>query len=401
MKAEAVVVGGGPAGLIAARELASRGVEVTVYEEHTVIGEPNHCAGILSVEGLARLYVRPSPEFIQHEVRGGVAYSPDGTPIRITGSRTRAYIVDRAAFDRHLAGQAEDAGAELILGHRVRELLVEGNRVAGVLGKDGSVDAEVVIDCEGTAGFLARSVGLGPPEKGVLSGINTEVSGVETEPGMVEVWLGEDVAPGFFAWVAPTGDDSARCGLACESSDAKALLEKFLEKRFGETEHTVPVRWPVLKGGPVAKTYGEGLLLVGDVAGQTKPTTGGGVIFGGLCAVEAAKTACAALEADDCSAEYLSRYETAWRELLGREFSSMMAARRFADGISDDRMDRLFDSLKVSGLEGTLETLVEEGDMDMQSGVLRSALTHPGMIGILVSSLGRLALAELRSLFNL
>jgi len=401
LKAEAIVVGGGPAGLIAARELASRGVEVKAYEEHTVIGEPNHCAGILSVEGLARLDVKPSPEFIQHVVRGGVAYSPDGTPIRITGSRTRAYIVDRAAFDRHLAGQAEDAGAELILGHRVRELLVEENRVAGVLGNDGPVDAEVVIDCEGTAGFLARSVGLGPPERGVLSGINTEVSGVEVEPGMVEVWLGEDVAPGFFAWVAPMGDDSARCGLACESSDAKVLLEKFLEKRFGETEHTIPVRWPVLKGGPVAKTYGEGLLLVGDVAGQTKPTTGGGVIFGGLCAVEAAKTVCSALKADDCSAEYLSRYETAWEELLGREFSSMLAARRFADGISDDRKDRLFGSLKSSGLEGTLERLVEEGDMDMQSGVLRSALTHPGMIGVLVSSLGRLALAELRGLFNL
>jgi flavin-dependent dehydrogenase len=269
------------------------------------------------------------------------------------------------------------------------------------MGEEGPVASGVVIDCEGTVGFLARSVELNPPEKGVLSGINTEISGVETEPGMVEVWLGEDVAPGFFAWVAPTGEDSARCGLACEGSDAKALLERFLERRFGETEHTTPVRWPVLKGGPVSKTYGEGLLLVGDVAGQTKPTTGGGVIFGGLCALEAAKTACSALEADDCSAGYLSRYEAAWRGLLGREFSSMLAARRFADGISDDRMGRLFGSLKSSGLEGTLEGLVEEGDMDMQSGVIRSALTHPGMIGVLAGSMGRLALAELRGLFNL
>ena len=399
MRVEAFVVGGGPAGLIAARELASRGVEVTAYEEHTVFGEPNHCAGILSVEGLARLDVKPSPEFIQHEVRGGVAHSPDGTPIRITGSRTRAYIVDRAAFDRHLAGQAEDAGAELILGHRVRELIVNENRVVGVMGKDGPVDAEIVIDCEGTVGFLARSAGLNPPERGVLSGINSEVSGVEVEPGMVEVWLGEDVAPGFFAWVAPTGDDSVRCGLACESSDAKVLLERFLGKRFGEKVHTVPVRWPVLNGGPVAKTYGEGLLLVGDVAGQTKPTTGGGVIFGGLCAVEAAKTVCDALEANDSSAQYLSRYETAWRSLLGKEFSTMLTFRRFADGVSDARMDRLFSSLKSSGLEDTLERLVEEGDMDMQSGVLRRALTHPGMIGVLVESVGRLAYTELRGLF--
>jgi digeranylgeranylglycerophospholipid reductase len=401
LRAEAVVVGGGPAGLIAARELASRGVEVKAYEEHTVIGEPNHCAGILSVEGLARLGVKPSPNFIQQEVRGGVAYSPDGTPIRITGSRTRAYIVDRAAFDRYLAGQAEDAGAELILGHRVRELAVRDDRVVGVMGEDGPVDAGVVVDCEGIVGFLARSVGLSPPEEGVLSGINAEVSGVETEPGMVEVWLGKGVAQGFFAWVAPTGEGSARCGLACEGGDARTLLEGFLGRRFGETKHTQPVRWPVLKGGPVARTYGEGLLLVGDVAGQTKPTTGGGVIFGGLCAVEAAKTVSSALEADDCSADYLSRYEASWLGLLGREFSAMLAARRFADGVSDARMDRLFASLKGSGLEGTLERLVEEGDMDMQSGVLRSALTDPGMVGVMVSSLGRLALAELRGLFNL
>ena len=401
MRAEAVVVGAGPAGLIAARELASRGVEVAAYEEHTVIGEPNHCAGILSVEGLERLGVEPSPEFIQHEVKGGVAHSPDGTPIRIVGSRTRAYVVDRGAFDRHLAGQAEDAGAEIILGHRVRGLILREGRVTGVSGADGPVEAEVIIDCEGVGGLLAKSAGLSPPEKGVLSGINAEVSGVEVEPGIVEVWLGHAVAPGFFAWVAPTGDASARCGLACEGQGSKALLEVFLERRFGEAEHTAPVRWPVLKGGPVEKTHGDGILLVGDVAGQTKPTTGGGVIFGGLCAVEAAKTVSGALETGDFSADYLSRYEAAWRGLLGREFSSMLAARRFADGLPDGRMDRLFSSLKASGLEGTLGRLVEEGDMDMQSGVLRSALTDPGMIGVLAGSLGRLALAELRGLFNL
>jgi len=401
LRAEAVVVGGGPAGLIAARELASMGVQVKAYEEHATIGEPNHCAGILSVEGLARLGVEPSPEFIQHEVRGGVAHSPNGTPIRIAGSRVRAYVVDRGAFDRHLAGQAEDAGAELILGHRVRGLILREGRVTGVSGADGAVEAGVVIDCEGVGGPLARSAGLSPPEKGILAGINAEVSGVEAEPGLVEVWLGEEVAPGFFAWVAPTGPGSARCGLACEEGDAKALLDRFIERRFGEAEHAEPVRWPVLKGGPVAKTYGDGFLLAGDVAGQTKPTTGGGVVFGGLCAIEAARTVSSALEAGDCSSERLSRYEAAWRGLLGREFSSMLAARRIADGVSDERMDRLFASLKASGLEGTLQRLVEEGDMDMQSGVIRSALTDPGMIGVLAGSLGRLAVAELRGLFNL
>ena len=92
MRTEAAVVGAGPAGLIAARELARRGVEVKVFEEHPVIGEPNHCAGILSVEGLRRLGVEPDNRFIRHEIRGGTAFSPNGTGIRITCSRTRLTV---------------------------------------------------------------------------------------------------------------------------------------------------------------------------------------------------------------------------------------------------------------------------------------------------------------------
>jgi len=102
-KTDVVVVGAGPAGLLSAREIAGRDIKVKVIEEHQTIGEPNHCAGILSVEGLDRLGVKPSSDFVQHEITGGRIYSPGGEAIEIPGGRTRAYIVDRAAFDRHLA----------------------------------------------------------------------------------------------------------------------------------------------------------------------------------------------------------------------------------------------------------------------------------------------------------
>jgi len=166
-------------------------------------------------------------------------------------------------------------------------------------------------------------------------------------------------------------------------------------------EHSETRVWPVLTGGPVSKTFGDGLLLVGDVAAQTKPTTGGGVILGSLCAVEAARTAAEALEAGDTSARFLSRYERSWRAALEREFSTMLSVRRFLNRIPDDRMDRLFESVKSSGLEPALGGLVEEGDMDMQSGVLRSALGNPGLLRVAVECLGRVALGELRALFNL
>lgn len=397
---EVAVVGAGPAGLIAAREIAEKGFRVKVFEEHPGIGAPNHCAGILSVEGLGRLGIKPRTEFINHEVRGGTAYSPDGTGITITGSRTRAYIVDREAFDGHLGDMAHDAGAEIETGHRVSDLLVKRGTVTGVIGTS-ETKANIVIDAEGAGGALARRMGLPRPLEGVLAGVNVDVSGVDLEPSMVEVWFSEKIAQGFFAWVVPTGEEDARCGLATSGVDAFEALNGFLDTRLGPVKFGEPVRWPVLTGGPVDKTHTDGMILVGDVAGQAKPTTGGGVIMGGLCAMEAARTASESLEEEDHSAEFLRRYDERWRGSLGKEFSSMLGLRRFVNGIPDDRLDRIFASLKGAGLEPTLESFVEEGDMDMQSRVIRKALTHPGMLRVMTSSLGRLALGELRELLPL
>jgi len=400
-RAEAVVVGAGPAGLLAAREIAERGIEVRVFEEHPIVGEPSHCAGLLSAEGLRRLGVEPSPDFVQHEITGGRIYSPGGAVIEITGKRTRAYVVDRASFDRHLADATIGAGATVETGRRIKELLHRGGRVEGVRGEGWGIRAEVVVDAEGAGAVLARRVGLHPPREGVLAGVNVEVSGVEVEPHMVEVWLGDGLAPGLFAWVIPLGEGSARCGLACSSGDAFERLRHFLDRRFGGAGCSAPRRGTVLTGGPVRRTYLDRMMVVGDAAGQTKPTTGGGVVLGGLCAVEAGRTAAEAVEAGDCSAGFLQRYQKAWRAALGREFSSMLAARRLLNRLSDDRIDRLFAALRRKELDEALRQLVEAGDMDMQSGVMRAALRDPRLLRVLVRVAGRLALSELRALFNL
>ena len=84
-------------------------------------------------------------------------------------------------------------------------------------------------------------------------------------------------------------------------------------------------------------------MVVGDAAGQVKPTSGGGIYYGLLCADIAADTLHRALQEGDFSAGMLSRYERKWKKRLGRELKIGYWARRMFERLSDGQIDRIFD----------------------------------------------------------
>ena len=160
MKPEAAVVGAGPAGILAATAISRKGYAARVYEEHSVIGEPNHCAGVLSVTGLEELGVKPSDEFVQNRVYGGRVYAPDGGFIEISDRKPRAYIIDRARFDRYLAREAVDVGVDFELSARVEGLrFIEGTCMGVRVGGDVH-EPWVVVDAEGAGGKLLSRSGI-------------------------------------------------------------------------------------------------------------------------------------------------------------------------------------------------------------------------------------------------
>jgi len=105
---------------------------------------------------------------------------------------------------------------------------------------------------------------------------------------------------------------------------------------------------------PLARTCSERLIVVGDAAGQVKPTTGGGIYYGLLCADIAANTLHQALEADDLSAKNLAKYERGWRRRLGRELKIGYWARKLFERLSDRQIDRIFDMVKANGIDEAL-----------------------------------------------
>jgi flavin-dependent dehydrogenase len=117
--------------------------------------------------------------------------------------------------------------------------------------------------------------------------------------------------PRFFAWRIPRGDAGVEYGLAAPpSADVTALFDR-LQSAYGvETDHRCSGAIPV---GPPDSVTGDRVFLVGDAAGQTKPFTGGGILYGMTAADAAARTV------DPADPETLADYETAWRDALARE----------------------------------------------------------------------------------
>jgi len=382
---DVLVVGAGPAGLLAAREAASRGASVQVLEEHQEIGLPTHCAGLLSVRGLERIGVVPERRFVQNEISGANFRSPGGLTFTVRSRGTAAYVVDRSAFDKSLAVAAARAGARIRLGFAARSLSADRESLAVRDGGGEEFRGRVVIEAEGSSPSLAASSGVSLVDpRDALPAVQFEVHRVSEDPGLVDIYVGQGYAPGFFAWVIPTGEDTARVGLACRSGSPLEALRRIVRERLGDPQVLGVRAGRVLTCGPVSKSFARGLMAVGDAAGQAKPSTGGGVVTGGICARIAGRVAAEAVARNDASEGVMRSYDSEWRTVLGREFAAMSRARRVFDRLTDGTVDRLFRVVLEEELYREAEAA---GDIDFQGLVLRRLARNPKVVAVLPSVL--------------
>jgi len=378
-----VVVGAGPAGLIAAREAARRGATVTVLEEHAEIGVPCHCAGLLSIKGLKDLGVPLSADFIQNQLKGARFYSPSGLSFTVGRREAVACAVDRSMFDKFLAEQATNAGAEIRTESRVENVSRRDKRIA-VEDSLTSISAGVVVDAEGAVSRFVETMGLKLLEsRGVLPALQFKLEDVNVDPAYAEIHVGNKVAPGFFTWVIPLGPDSARVGLACKGANVREKLESFIQGRFGKVKRTTVSSGRIITCGPIPRTYDDNFIVVGDAAGQVKPTTGGGVILGGMCAAFAGEVAAESAKNRDYGAVFLEKYERLWKSKLGGEFRTMRLARQVVNRLSDKTVDKLFKFVLDKNLQ---EEFSVKGDIDFQGGLLSALVKKRDLLRILLTA---------------
>jgi len=380
---DALIVGGGPAGLFAARELARRGFSVVLFEEHERVGDPVHCTGVLGTESfdefdVPRTSILNALETVRMTAPGGisVAYSPRSI---------EAVVIDRRAFDESLADQARAAGAELHPSTRVTSLAVETGAIRALAG-DAGVRARIAILACGASYGLQRRMGLGMPQA-YLQTAQRELRAAT--PGDVELHFGSAVAPGGFAWAVPVvRADGAyvRVGVMA-TTDAPLWYERMLARlapRWGIAEAREAPRQKMLPLGTIERTFDDRLLVVGDAAGLVKPTTGGGIYYSLMSAAIAADIAADGLHADRLEAADLSEYETRWRARIGSELAAQASLRRVSERLTDDEIDALFDLART---EGVMPLVRKTAQFNQHRHLIKALFKHPPVRRVLFRSL--------------
>jgi digeranylgeranylglycerophospholipid reductase len=367
VRAEVLVVGGGPAGSTAARLLA-KDHEVVMVEEHRIPGEPLQCAGLVTRRGIPQF----AEQSILGQVRGARLHSPLGFALELEAKATRACVIDRAHFDKIMFHKAVDEGAVPRLGASVRNLVSQDQSVMYELRIEGRTDelvADVAIGADGYKSVCRRAARL-PAPKHMLTGIQVDLKGVDLQSDFVELYFGKNVAPGFFAWAIPAGD-LTRVGLCTWDTEVApaAYLKKLLSRPDFVKGRRVSLSSGKIPIGPGKTAVHGRIALVGDAACHAKPLSGGGV-FTGVRGAELCSQVVHELLSDRQSSD-LGRYDSLWKEEFGKELSRAFRVRKVFLNLTDKKLDK---ALRIFAEPDIHRLLERQGDIDYPASLSSSVL---------------------------
>ncbi|MCL2143030.1 MAG: NAD(P)/FAD-dependent oxidoreductase [Methanomassiliicoccaceae archaeon] len=365
---DVIVIGGGPVGNKAASILA-KDHDVLVVEDHDIPGRPVQCTGLVSDEVIKLSGVRPT---ILNRLYGANVFFPSGQKISVRSKEHKAVLIDRAELDAKMAGKAEDDGAKHMYSTRYITHRISDGKVK-ITTSGGELSSSMIIGADGHNSAVARTI---PDNEAAeyLRGIQADVRYKADDPEMIDIHIGSNIAPGFFAWAIPF-DDMLRVGL-CTSHEAgppSAYLKSFL-KRIGADENEIVSKYcgKIPLGGR-RRTYADNLLLIGDAACHVKPISGGGLQPAFRSVYALAETISEAFDELNFSEKFLSVYEKRWKRDVGKELKRGYRLRKMYTSMSDTELDHVSD---IIGKDSIIRML-NGGDIDHPSDLLFGMMRHP------------------------
>lgn len=278
------IIGAGPAGLCAARKLLlhDHPPSLVLIEKSTDRDKRIPCA-----EGVGKLgfheVLEPKPTWIRSIVSHLTLHSPDNTTITYTDSN-KGYIINRALMQHDLADSCLEMGATGLFQHTVTEVSEpesDGRRTL-FLDNGTTVHARVVIDCSGPLSTFGKKEQINTTPLDLEVAYFAHVDDIKTTTDTVHIYVGEEIAPGGYAWSFPRNEESMNIGIMLGSTfrahyNIRALLDSFIQNYYtgGKIIRTCAGVIPCyVKRMPIATT---GLIKAGDAISTVNPISRAGI----------------------------------------------------------------------------------------------------------------------------
>jgi len=359
---DVTIAGGSVAGLLCAREIAAKGFSVLVIEEDYEIGTPEHCGGLVSLSGLEELGVIPFRKTFDHMVESAEITSPNGNSFTLNSKKQKVIEISRRELDKQIAFQAQKNGAVIKVRTSFQEITDSGIRT-----NEENIDCKIFVDARGVSSLIHKD------RTGILSSAQYEIYAEWIKKGKVEVIFDQEKYPGFFAWVIPSGEGKGKVGVAGRGIKVADTLESILKER-GEFSTIRKIFAPIWIKGPI-KNFVEGkTIIIGDAAGQAKPTTAGGIFTSGMGGVYAGQAIAEFLKTN--KKEDLEQYQKKWITRFGNEFEKQLLARKILERIDNNTINKLFETITPE----IINEISEKDDFDFHAGSIVKLLGLRGSI---------------------
>jgi len=360
---DVIVVGAGPAGSTTARFIAKEGFKVKILDARQHIGIPVRCGEAIGKETINDILKIGVPkDALRTEVTGIRVFSPALKKIDYRLSSGGGYVVDRRIFDKELLVGAALEGADVQLNTRVTGISIDKDKgvtlKANHNGKEITETAKVVVGADGLYSIIARETGLAEPidAKDLDTSIGYEMAGLEIdEPTMLDLYMGNEVAPRGYVWIFPKSENTANVGIGVGVGFAKKSVKEYLDdfihkhpllkERFKNAKIIEERVGAIPVGGELEKLATDRVLLVGDAARQVNPLTGGGIAYGMEAGKMISDSLVEAFEKEKFNENFLrQKYEKLWQSAYGKSFSLGKRARKVLDVITDQQMENIVET---------------------------------------------------------
>ncbi len=361
-----LIVGAGPVGCYTAQLLKERGYHSVLLEEHTLLGKPVHCAGIVSREVLSLIEPFISTDAIKSRIDNFSINTPWEEPFSINKEGI-AIVLNREKTDLSLGKDLD-----VHLGERVSSIKRKNGTYTVSTEQGREYEADVLIGADGANSivrkyFLENYVGMDIKNNisldyyfGLQYQIKLDNSNLLINHNEIGVFFNSSIP--FFIWIIPEKEHSFRIGVL--ANNGKQTLTDFMREQEieGEIEEVFAGKIPI----GFIPTSSDSIALVGDAACQIKPLTGGGLSFG-------LQSAC--ILADCIKEDKLEQYDSRWKKKFGQEIRFGMKARKIYENLDESQRKEIFKLFKKNS--DFIENIV---DYDRHSKLFREAFRQPRIL---------------------